>query len=134
MRLPPYFDPTGETEPNNRLYTVLALKPPQPLTRWLPSLFKHTPNTGYMLSDIDCLDTKSIKLKSSSFPPHMRCTHLDQNATCTAGCYFLEKGGAGWRCQREDCKGHLYSATVLKDKTGTACFGKKGNRIVCIVR
>lgn len=72
----------------------------------------------------------------------MRCEHTQgKNGAgkdvkgCDKGCYLLEKGGevATWKCTRSDCEGHVYSGHVKSDDDGRSCFGKKGERMVCLV-
>lgn len=49
---------------------------------------------------------------------------------------MLEKGGeiARWKCTRGDCEGHVYEGRVKEDEEGKVCFGKKGERMVCVKR
>jgi len=150
-----YFDPLGETEPNTTKYILTVLIPPRPPSRWLPSIFSNKPsentdlvaaahklpasNTNpnfdlFELKDIDVLDTKTVIIRSAWFPCDMRCAHVQKEYECKEGCYFLEKGGdvARWRCKREDCEGHVYCGKVMTDDEGKSCFGKKGQRMVCL--
>jgi hypothetical protein len=82
------------------------------------------------------MPTKIVKLKAWQFPVAMRCAHVQHGRKCEEGCYVLEKGGdvRRWSCRREDCEGHVYGRDVLMDERGKACFGKKGERLVCAVR
>jgi hypothetical protein len=155
MALGPYFDPLGETEPENTIYTLTVCCPPRPPPKWLPSFVTRTPvthpNTGaaYTIKpddtnpNLDCFEekhledvrTKVIKLKRSLFPLSMRCVHVRDKTTCDERCYFLEKGGvvSRWWCSEEKgCEGHVYCGRVKKDGEGNSCFGKKGERMVCI--
>lgn len=156
MPIEGYFDPAGETEPNTTRYTLIVYKPPRPPPRWLPDFITRKPvthpnqgatykiqpdNTNPLLDcferkHLDELDTKAIVIKSAWFPADMRCTHVaGANYECREGCYFLEKGGdvvEGWKCKRDDCEGHVYRGRVQRDADGRVCFGKKGERMVCI--
>lgn len=149
----------GETEPHTTKYTLTVLCPPRPPSRWLPSIFTRpgpsTPNVGATYTirpsdydpvnpNYDCFElrhlrdmqSKTIKLISAWFPADLRCDHVYKGYGCEEGCYVLEKGGeiSRWRCEREDCEGHVYCGSVLKDRNGVACFGKKGARMVSIQR
>jgi hypothetical protein len=150
----PYFDPLGETEPSTTKYTLTVKVPPRPPPRWLPSIFTNKPSTNtsnvaahklpasdsnpnfdaFGLEDVDVLDTKVIIVKSACFPPEMRCPHVQKEYECKKGCYFLEKGGdvRRFRCKRADCDGHVYCGRVMTDDGGRSCFGKKGERMVCL--
>ncbi|KAH6863840.1 hypothetical protein B0T12DRAFT_325106, partial [Alternaria alternata] len=88
----PYFDPLGETEPNNTRYTLTVVVPPRPPPHWLPSIFKNKPSTHssnagahklpvsnnnpnldlFEFKDIGILATKTITIKSAWFPAEMR--------------------------------------------------------------
>jgi hypothetical protein len=93
--------------------------------------------------DLADMLTKTVTIKSSSFPADMRCAHLQGlgnggKKVCDEGCYFVERGGgkhgeeARWHCKREDCEGHVYCGKVKEDEDGVCCFGKKGERMVCL--
>jgi hypothetical protein len=151
------FDPLGETEPDNTVYTLVVRCPQRPPPKWLPSFLTGTPvrypkdGRIYTLQpddtnpNLDCFEEKhlddmsikTIKIKSARFPAELRCRHV-QNAAkvCEKGCYVLEKGGKirRWRCKREDCEGHVYEGRTKVDVDGKVCFGKKGERMVCILR
>ncbi|KAF1914538.1 hypothetical protein BDU57DRAFT_454273 [Ampelomyces quisqualis] len=153
MALGAYFDPVGETEPDNTIYTLTVRCPPRPPPKWLPNILTRTPvthpNSGsaYTIkpdetnAKLDCfeekhltdLPTKVVKIGTTSFPLEMRCGHLRHSTTCTQGCYVLEKGGSISRkkCTRTDCDGHVYCGRVKEDEGGKSCFGKKGERLVC---
>lgn len=154
MTLGAYFDPLGETEPENTIYTLTIRCPARPPPKWLPNFITRTPVTHpnsastYTIKpddtnpNLDCFErkhlkdmpTKTIKIKRALFPLEMRCDHLRYVSTCTEGCYVLEKGGSVWRkkCQRDDCEGHVYIGRVKEDAEGKSCFGKKGERVVCV--
>jgi hypothetical protein len=158
--MPSTYGTYVETEPSSTLYTLSAYKPPQSpsrWTRWLPPIFTRIPVTypntrstyripgdlpnyekhAFEFSDIKNLNMplKTVKLRSSSFPLDMRCTHVAKKNYCMNGCYFLEKGGTNVRtCKRADCMGHVYMGSVLRDKHKQSCFGKRGERLVCIER
>lgn len=158
--MPPYWDPLGEFEPHTTKYKLTVFVPPRPGPRWLPSIFTSTPATAHpnstptspspdKHSDLGCLlpedlvylATKTIVLKSWQFPYQMRCEHTQGKngggegvKGCNNGCYVLEKGEgvAMWKCNRGDCEGHVYGGDVKSDEHGRICFGKKGERIVCL--
>ncbi|KAF1844260.1 uncharacterized protein K460DRAFT_267001, partial [Cucurbitaria berberidis CBS 394.84] len=153
------FDPQGLTENHTTVYTLTVHTPPRPPPQWLPSILTRTPvfhpRTGpssvlplsgdlnkpkydrFLLEDLDLLSTKSVSIKSSWFPPEMRCHHIVEEPWkygCDQGCYFVEKGGnevSRWRCKRVDCEGHVYCGQLKEDAEGQACFGKRGQRLVC---
>jgi hypothetical protein len=150
-----HFDPLGETEPENTVYTLTVRCPPRPPPKWLPSFMTRTPvthpNSGatYTIkpdetnSNLDCFErkhlanmpTKVIKIKRGLFPLDMRCAHVRDSTTCDHGCYVLEKGGdisRRWCSKEKGCEGHVYCGRVKEDEEGNSCFGKKGERIVCI--
>jgi hypothetical protein len=64
----------------------------------------------------------------------MRCDHVRYDNACNEGCYVLEKGGSIYRTEykRADYEGHVYVGRIKKDKAGMSCFGKKGQRLVCL--
>lgn len=155
--MPPYYDPLDEFEFHTTKYTLTVRCPPRPPPRWLPAIFTRPgpskPNTGTTFTirpsdynpanpNYDCFEwrhlsdmrQKSVVIMSGWFPADLRCDHTHEGHKCEEGCYVLEKGGRAsrWRCTREDCEGHVYCGPVLKTSTGTACFGKKGARMVCI--
>lgn len=157
--LGPHFDPLGETEPHTTKYTLTVLCPPRPPPHWLPAIFTRPPaerpnaGTTYRIrpSDFDpvkpnydCFElrhlgdmtSKTVKITSAWFPTDMRCEHIHTEYKCEEGCYVLEKGGdlKRWVCKRQDCEGHVYCGRVIKDGKGVACFGKKGERMVCVQR
>jgi hypothetical protein len=150
-----HFDPLGETEPENTVYTLTVRCPQRPPPKWLPSFMTRVPvihpNTGaaYTIKpddtnvNLDCFErkhladmsTKIIKIKRSLFPLDMRCPHVRNSTTCDRGCYVLEKGGdisRQWCNKKRGCEGHVYCGRVKKDEQGNSCFGKKGVRMVCI--
>jgi len=149
------FDPLGETEPHNTVYTLAVRYPKRPTPKYLPAFLTRTPFTypagrSYTIRpdntnpNLDCFEekhlddmsTKKIKIKSAWFPADMRCAHVQKARVCEEGCYVLEKGGdiARWKCKREDCEGHVYESRVKSDDAGKVCFGKKGERMVCVER
>jgi hypothetical protein len=154
MAIGAYFDPTGETEPENTMYTLTVRCPPRPPPSWIPAIFTRTPvthsNTGSAWTikpdetnaNLDCFEGKHLadlpmkvmKVERTYFPLNMRCKHLRHSTTCTEGCYVLEKGGSIWRwkCSRSDCEGHVYCGQVKEDREGRSCFGKGGKRLVCL--
>ena len=90
----------------------------------------------FEFKDIGILATRTITIKSAWFPAEMRCAHVQKGLLCGERCYFLEKGGdvARWKCETEDCEGHVYCGRVMTDDKGRSCFGKKGGRMVCLER
>jgi hypothetical protein len=85
------------------------------------------------------MPTKTVTIKSAWFPADMRCAHVQGlgnggKKVCEEWCYFLEKGGenGSWFCRKGDCEGHVYCGRVKEDEEGVSCFGKKGERIVCL--
>ncbi len=155
-RLPPHFDPLGETEPHTTVYSLTVYTLPRPPPRWLPKIFTREPvfynnepgtyklppgrdpqkpqYDGFFLDDLEDMPTKVIKIKSCWFPAEMRCEHVqDGSKSCTEGCYVLDKGGeeaSRFHCVREDCEGHGFSGQVVADEAGKKCFGKKKERMV----
>lgn len=102
---------------------------------------------NFVLDDIKNLPTKVVVIQSALFPWSRRCQHVEEEYQCKEGCYFLEKGGDVKRftCDEEDCEGHVYTGPVLKDVEGKSCFdnetgkgkicfGKKGERMVCVTK
>ncbi|KAJ8115741.1 hypothetical protein OPT61_g2673 [Boeremia exigua] len=154
----PYWDMVGEFEAHTTKYTLTVQCPPRPLPDWLPAIFTRPgpskPNVGtaftirpsdynpsnpnYNLLEfrhLKDMDSKTIKIISDNFPADLRCDHVSDKHHCERGCYVLEKGGnvSRWTCAREDCEGHVYCGLVKKTSSGTACFGKKGARMVCAI-
>jgi hypothetical protein len=43
MVLGPFFDPLGEIEPKETLYTLTVHKPPRPAPKYLPAIITRTP-------------------------------------------------------------------------------------------
>jgi hypothetical protein len=161
MAIGTHFDPLGETEPHTTPYTLTVYIPLRAPPKWAPSIFIRAfsmhPNSGstyklpasmpspnydcFELKDLADLPTKAITIKSAWFPAHKRCTHVQGlgnggQKVCNQGCYFLEKGGehSRWHCRREDCEGHVYCGRVKQNEEGVSCFGKKGERMVCLER
>ncbi|USP80278.1 hypothetical protein yc1106_07552 [Curvularia clavata] len=151
MELGPYYDPLGEFEMHTTPYKLTVLVPPRlPLKQSLlnfirtPSAKRTQDPSGYSpLKELSGLPQKTVVLKSAYFPWQMRCKHVKGNdgfkqgvKGCKEGCYILEKGGDGanWKCAHEDCEGHVYCGDVLQDEEGRCCFGKKGERMVCLTQ
>jgi hypothetical protein len=83
-----YFDPLGETEPENTTYTLTVFNLLRPPRRWLPSFATRTPvtypNSGATFTikaddanlNLDCFErkhlldmpVKEVKIKRSLFP------------------------------------------------------------------
>jgi hypothetical protein len=146
-----HFDPLGQTEPETTVYTITVHCPHRPPPKWLPSCLTRQPVTlpsrGHVHikepePEFDCFErehlfdmsTKVVKIKRALFPAEMRCDHLTHETACNLGCYVLEKGGSVCRvkCKRSDCEGHVYCGLVKEDEEAKSCFGKKGERMVCI--
>lgn len=159
----PFWDPLGEYEPHDTVYTLLVFTPNRPSSSWLPDIFTRQPIKApknkmhvikssqspnfdrFGLFDLYDMKQKTIKIKSHNFPPEMRCSHIygGKAKVCDNGCYFLEKGGevSRWHCKDGACEGHVYCDNVrghvacasnVEDREGIACFGKKGERMVCL--
>ena len=85
---------------------------------------------------------KKKEVKISQWDLSVLCKHLKAGAhECKEACYVLEEGGktSDWFCGRNDgkgqndCQGHVYCGSVVRDaEYDSACFGKKGKRMVCI--
>jgi hypothetical protein len=147
-----YFDPLGETEPENTVFKLSVRVLPRPPSKWLPKIVTRTPvtypkyytiprdNTNpnrdyFELKDVeDITKRKIIRIERALFPLDMRCDRVRQDKVCKKGCYILEKRGSICRtkCKRSDCKGHVYNGRVKEDEAGRSCFGKKGQRLVCL--
>jgi hypothetical protein len=155
-KIGPYFDPSGDYEPANTVYTLKVRCPPRPPPKWLPAFITREPvrpgNTGrahtikpdnygsgrpnydyFTVNEMNSMSVKTVTIKSWQFPPELRCAHVQQAKRCGMGCYVLEKGGDHyrWKCAREGCQGHVFDRNVLMDGSGVACFGEKGKRMVC---
>jgi hypothetical protein len=151
MALGQFFDPLGETEHQDTIYTLTVHKPLRPPPNYFPAIFTRAPVTypktgsthtikpdnygsktpnydDFTELDLKNMPTKVVKLKAWQFPVAMRCAHVQPYKKCEKGCYVLEKGGdvRRWSCKREDCEGHVYERSALTDGEGKACFGKKG--------
>lgn len=85
------------------------------------------------LTDIIDMRMKIVKLKAYQFPYDFRCRHVEQEGReCHKGCYILEKGEWTSGCKANDCEGHRWGGKMKRDERGRWCFGKKGERMVCI--
>lgn len=88
------------------------------------------------------LGMKKKEVKISQWDLSVLCKHLKPGVyECKEACYVLEEGGktSDWFCGRNDgkgqndCQGHVYCGSVVRDaEYDSACFGKKGKRMVCI--
>ncbi|EUC30416.1 hypothetical protein COCVIDRAFT_107796 [Bipolaris victoriae FI3] len=160
MYYEPSIDPLEEYEWSKLPYKLTVLVPPRPPRRWmslrpggtstrqnahdipeLPRPNSHADFSRVSLEDLPGLPTKTVVVKSDAFPWDMRCRHSRgaHGAAvgvrgCKGGCYVLEKGGevSSWKCASSECEGHVYCGKVMKDKDGVCCFGKKGERLVCL--
>ncbi|KAJ4991785.1 hypothetical protein SVAN01_02635 [Stagonosporopsis vannaccii] len=156
--LGPYYDMLGEFEPHTTKYTLTVLLPPRPPRKWLPAFLTRPspskPNIGTAFTirpsdynpahpnysffewrHLEDMESKTVTIMSGWFPADLRCDHVQGGHKCEEGCYVLEKGGenCSWYCSRKDCEGHVYCGRVAKDAGGTACFGKKGARMLATV-
>lgn len=153
-KLGQYWDPLGEYENHDTIYTLLVYTPPRPPPLYVPKFLlrdatpasrihvirepDNPPNYDcFERRHLDGMSAKIVKIKSHYFPAEMRCKHIYgiNEKKCEQGCYFLEKGGdlRRWTCKSALCEGHVYSDKV-KGEEGVACFGKKGKRMVCVER
>jgi hypothetical protein len=151
-----YFDPLGETEPNNTCYKLTTYIPQRPPPKWLPDFFTrenirntYTESTWRILpdntnpdldcfqyKDLDTVPTKSITIKSAWFPAFARCRHLvadPDKRECNHGCYFLEKGGGPtrWSCDRSDCEGHVYMGRIQEEEQVGGPEEKRIKKVAC---
>ncbi|KAF1980528.1 hypothetical protein BU23DRAFT_626071 [Bimuria novae-zelandiae CBS 107.79] len=139
-----YWDPAGEYEFHNTVYTLAVYVPPRPPSKYLPGFLtpdRPTPNINEFNKpeDLVCMDTKTTTIKAHRFPVDLRCKHVQEKTRCAEGCYVLEKGGKDckWTCRSVECEGHVYGESqavgaVKETGEGSACFGKKGERLVCL--
>jgi hypothetical protein len=153
------MDYLGEYEPHTIIYTLTVYTPPRAPPSWLPAFVtrenvsykNYVPLRDFQIqpdpsqyphgvigpSSLDTMKTKQIKIKYHYIPAEMRCQHLQGKSTeCDKGCYFLEKPIKEFytKCKRGDCEGHVFGGRTKKDGEGWACFGKKGERLVAIIR
>ncbi|KAF2652943.1 hypothetical protein K491DRAFT_780721 [Lophiostoma macrostomum CBS 122681] len=91
--------------------------------------------------NIPDMKTKEVRIKGSQFPSEFRCSHVLKGAyKCASGCYVLEKGDESLRkCGTEEgnvenpaCEGHRWVTYMKMNEDGWLCFGKKGERLICI--
>ncbi|KAF2873961.1 hypothetical protein BDV95DRAFT_472041, partial [Massariosphaeria phaeospora] len=152
------YDPAGEYEFQDTVYTLTVWTPPRAPPKYLPKfLSRESVDTTYGRSlatypvirhekkdhtsefgiwNLKHLESKTIKIKSTYFDLDMRCEHVLKSRhdarECKQGCYVLEKGGKDYthrKCKRADCEGHVYVDPIKEDEKGRACFGKKGERL-----
>jgi hypothetical protein len=162
----PYFDPLGEYEHHDNIYTLVVYIPkriPGRVSRWIekhsapvdystydPTIhhrlggnhpdFEPHEEKSYILhrKDLAGMERKVVKLKAYQFPLDFRCLHAQLSYECYKGCYILEKEGErnglgpDLKCEREDCNGHRWGGENKIDAEGRGCFGKKGQRLICI--
>ncbi|KAK7183055.1 uncharacterized protein CC84DRAFT_1207357 [Paraphaeosphaeria sporulosa] len=148
----PEWDPIGKPEPRDTTFTLTVYTPPRPPPKYLPAFLTREPldtkpfhviraksptpdYTHFERRDLSDMPTKIVKTKAYRVPAALRCKHLRESTVCNEGCYVLEKGGKEvrrFRCLREECEGHVYCGNVKEDDEGVKCFGKKGERLVCI--
>jgi hypothetical protein len=108
-------------------YTLKVYKLPRPFSR-------SSKYDEFEKVDLDPTKMTTVKILSRDFQAEMRCQHVQKASMCGKGCYVLEKGGGRLDriCSREGCEGHAYCGRVAMDNDLVACFGKKGQRMVCI--
>jgi hypothetical protein len=153
------MDYLGEYEPHTTVYTLTVYTPPRPPPRWLPAFVtrenvsykNYVPERDFMIRPdpshypqgvfgpgrLRTMKTKQVKIRSQWFPAEVRCQHVQgKSKECDEGCYFLEKPIREYdtKCERGDCQGHVYGGETKKFGEGVSCFGKKGERLVAIVR
>lgn len=135
-------------------FTLLIRIPPRPPPGYLPKfLFRENKPASQVFTirsvrdpddysyftwhHLDDMKLRWKRIKAEYFPPELRCKHISEGKekNCEAGCYFLEKGGQDtrhWHCRRTDCDGHALWELGTKTRDGVACFGEKGERLVCM--
>lgn len=156
------FDPLGEYEDHNTIYTLTVLIPEKIPGRFSQFINRRPVDYSYYESerdyrtggskfappskpsshalgadDLAFMKAKVVKIKATHFPPDFRCAHVQtKERKCERGCYLLERGGEdpNWKCDRVDCEGHRYSGRRKEDGEGQWCFGKKGERLICVSR
>jgi hypothetical protein len=125
--VPGIFSRHHLSKPNAALAYTIPRDPDNP-TLYLTNDFKEKHLLG--------MKAKEVKISQRDLP--VQCQHVRKSGSrgCTEGCYVLEEGGEGsdyWKCGREDCQGHVYCDKVAWEaQFDTACFGKKGKRMVCV--
>jgi hypothetical protein len=151
-------DYPNEYEPNTTVYTLTVYTPPRPPPRWLPAFLTrenvdyrnyvqeqdflihpdpaHYPKGGFGPAKLRTMKTKQVKIRSHQFPADVRCQHVQgKSRMCKERCYLLEKPIEKHdTCERDDCQGHVYWGKTKKADEGVSCFGKKGERLVALVR
>lgn len=146
------WNPDWEHENRDAIFTLTVYTPPRPPPKYLPAFLTREPlevshhhvirpnsltpdYTHFERRDLSDMPIKTVKIKAHRFPAALRCSHLVGSMACNNGCYVLEKGGKEvrrFRCGTgEDCDGHVYCGNV-KEVGDVKCFGKKGERMVCI--
>lgn len=120
-------DPFDEFDTYTTEYTLKVYKLPRPSSR-------SSKYEDFTKGDLDPTEMTTVKILSRDFPAEMRCSHIRKALTCDEGCYVLEKGGGRLdrTCSRKGCQGHAYCGNVAMNNDSVACFGKKGQRMVCI--
>ncbi|KAF2120286.1 hypothetical protein BDV96DRAFT_642125 [Lophiotrema nucula] len=131
-----YHDILGEYEDHDTVYTLLvryAQKPPHLNRLFALPGSPMSQERSATLYDIPAMKVKKMKFKAYQFPYELRCKHVqDDEKECKSGiCYVLDYG-TGMACRAKECEGHGYAGLVKRSEEGVECFGKKGERIVCI--
>jgi hypothetical protein len=108
-----YFDPLGETESDNTVFTLTVRCPRR--FRYLPDFLTRTsvryPKNRQVYTippddadpNLNCskekhLSTKTITIKSPMLPAELRCEHLQNAKVCGEECYVME-GIGFWHCE-----------------------------------
>jgi hypothetical protein len=87
MTLGPHFDPMGDSEPENTIYTISVLCPPRSTPKWLADILNRVTNSSEPpYTNTNSIDTEkwpmqSMKIKRALFPVEMRCDHLRDKTT-----------------------------------------------------
>ncbi|KAF2266477.1 hypothetical protein CC78DRAFT_578178 [Lojkania enalia] len=156
-RIGQYWDLYDEYEDHTATYTITVLCPPRPSCLSRLFALPTSPLTAFhnasssptsssattshpasaSTTDLAGYRPKILKLKAGQFFYELRCSHLRDSRTCASGrCYVMERGGEGvrWWCKEGECEGHKHMEFVKRGEDGGACFGRKGERVVCIER
>ncbi|KAF9729833.1 hypothetical protein PMIN01_11766 [Paraphaeosphaeria minitans] len=148
---PGYWDPAGDYEPHDTIYTLTVFVPQRPVPKYVPSFLtreppdaktSHTIRPNSSMPDYTCvrqgdlhgMRREVIKVKAYQFPVEFRCKHVENQKSCYEGCYFLEKGGKAvrqFRCDKRDCEGHVYSDSVKEVERRRCTSGDCVGHVYC---
>ncbi|KAK7177269.1 hypothetical protein PSPO01_16684 [Paraphaeosphaeria sporulosa] len=123
-----YWDPAGEYEFHDTIYTLAVFVPLRPPLKYLSAFLTREPldtkpfhvirsnsptpdYTCFHQADQQDLRKKDIKIKAHRFPVEFRCKHLVGQRRCVEGCYSGERREGGESVQV--CKEGLRGACVL---------------------